>query len=137
MKVTFVLPSLHGGGAERAAVTLMAGLPAGGVLDVDADSDHGAAFDTFLEHYGSAVNRRTTVIVLGDGRNNGNDPRLDVFEEIARRARQTIWLTPEPRFSWGLGGCDLPSYAEFCDRVQVVRGLRGLEQVSTSMAEVS
>jgi uncharacterized protein with von Willebrand factor type A (vWA) domain len=122
---------------EEALSLVMAGLPAGGVLDVDADSDHGAAFDTFLEHYGSAVNRRTTVIVLGDGRNNGNDPRLDVFEEIARRARQTIWLTPEPRFSWGLGGCDLPSYAEFCDRVQVVRGLRGLEQVSTSMAEVS
>ena len=122
---------------EEALSLVMAGLPAGGVLDVDADSDHGAAFETFLEHYGSAVNRRTTVIVLGDGRNNGNDPRLDVFEEIARRARQTIWLTPEPRFSWGLGGCDLPSYAEFCDRVQVVRGLRGLEQVSTSMAEVS
>ena len=119
---------------EDALSLVMAGLPAGGVLDVDADSDHGSAFDQFLEQFGSAVTRRTTVIVLGDGRNNGRDPRLDVFEEIARRARQTIWLTPEPRYSWGLGGCDLPAYAEFCDRVQVVRGLQGLEQVTTSMA---
>ena len=29
---------------------------------------------------------------------------------------------------------DLLAYAEFCDRVQVVRGLQGLEQVTTSMA---
>ena len=55
------------------------------------------------------------------------------FEELARRARSTIWLTPEPRFSWGLGGCDLPAYAEFCERVQVVRNLRGLDRVATSL----
>ena len=110
---------------EDALSLVMAGLPAGGVLDVDADSDYGTAFEQFLEQYGSAVTRRTTVLVLGDGRGNGKDPRLPVFEEIARRARQTIWLTPEPRYSWGLGGCDLPAYAEFCDRVQVVRNLHG------------
>jgi uncharacterized protein with von Willebrand factor type A (vWA) domain len=118
---------------EDALSLVMSGLPAGGVLDVDADSDYGTVFDEFLERFGSAVTRRTTLLVLGDGRGNGNDPRLDAFEELARRARSTVWLTPEPRFSWGLGGCDLPAYAEHCDRVQVVRDLRGLEQVSTSM----
>mgnify|MGYP000035229874 CR=1 FL=1 len=82
---------------------------------------------------GAAVGA-ATVIVLGDGRGNGKDPRLSTFEEITRRARSTIWLTPEPRFSWTLGGCDLPLYAEYCDRVQVVRNLRGLERVSTAMA---
>ena len=80
----------------------------GDVLDVDANSDYGAAFGTFHEDFGSAVTRRTTVLVLGDGRGNGNDPNLAAFEEITRRARETIWLTPEPRYSWGLGGCDLP-----------------------------
>ena len=81
----------------------------GDVLDVDANSDYGAAFGTFHEDFGSAVNRRSTVIVLGDGRGNGNDPNLEAFAEITRRARETIWLTPEPRYSWGLGGCDLPA----------------------------
>lgn len=121
---------------EDALSLVMAGLPAGGVLDVDADSDFGSAFGSFLEQYGSAVTRRTTLVVLGDGRNNGKDPGLRAFEELSRRARQTIWLTPEPRFSWGLGGCDLPAYEEFCDRVQVVRNLRGLDSVSTSLTTV-
>ncbi len=118
---------------EDALALVMAGLPAGGVLDVDADSDFGAAAQEFLERHGSAVNRRTTVLVLGDGRNNGRDPGLRAFEEITRRARSTIWLTPEPRYSWGLGGCDLPLYAEHCDRVEVVRNLRGLDRVSTAV----
>ncbi len=121
---------------EEALSLVMSGLPAGGVLDVDADSDYGSGFETFLELYGSAVTRRTTVIVLGDGRNNGKDPGLRTFEEITRRARSTIWLTPEPRYSWGLGGCDLPAYAEYCDRVQVVRSLSGLERVTTSLGSV-
>jgi len=121
---------------EEALSLVMSGLPAGGVLDVDADSDYGSAFEDFLEQFGSAVTRRTTVIVLGDGRGNGNDPRLSVFEEITRRARETVWLTPEPRYSWGLGRCDLPAYAEYCSRVQVVRNLTGLDRVTMSMSEV-
>ena len=101
----------------------------GDILDVDANSDYGLAFGHFLEEYGSAVTRRTTVLVLGDGRGNGNDPNLSAFAEISRRARETIWLTPEPRYSWQLGACDLPHYAEYCARVRVVRNLTGLESV--------
>ncbi|WP_442939928.1 VWA domain-containing protein [Nocardioides sp. B-3] len=121
---------------EEALSLVMSGLPAGGVLDVDADSDYGSAFEDFLEQFGSAVTRRTTVIVLGDGRGNGNDPRLPVFEEITRRARETVWLTPEPRYSRGLGRCDLPAYADYCSRVRVVRNLTGLDRVTTSMSRV-
>jgi len=69
----------------------------GDVLDVDANSDYGTVFGEFIAEHASAVTRRTTVLVLGDGRNNGNDPNLGAFEEITRRARETIWLTPEPR----------------------------------------
>jgi len=120
---------------DEALGLVVAGLPAGGVLDVDADSDHGAAFGTFLEQFGSAVNRRTTVVILGDGRNNGKDPNLAALEEISRRARETVWLTPEPRYSWGLGSCDLPAYAGYCDRVQVVRDLAGLERATVARNE--
>lgn len=115
---------------EEALSLVLSGLPAGGVLDVDADSDYGGTFRGFLEQFGSAVTRRTTLVVLGDARGNGKDPGLDAFGELARRARETVWLTPEPRYSWGLGSCDLPLYAEHCDRVQVVRNLAGLDQAS-------
>jgi uncharacterized protein with von Willebrand factor type A (vWA) domain len=73
-------------------------------------------------------------VVLGDGRGNGNDPNLEAFAEITRCARETIWLTPEPRYSWGLGGCDLPDYAEYYTRVRVVRDLTGLETAAQEMA---
>jgi uncharacterized protein with von Willebrand factor type A (vWA) domain len=106
----------------------------GDLLDVDANSHYGLAFGQFLEEHGSAVTRRSTVLVLGDGRGNGNDPNMEAFIEITRRARETIWLTPEPRYSWRLGRCDLPAYAEYCDRVRVVRDLTGLESTTNDMA---
>ena len=65
---------------------------------------------------------------------NPGDPGVEAFAEITRRARETIWLTPEPRYSWGLGGCDLPVYAEYCSRVRVVRDLTGLESAAEEMA---
>jgi len=119
---------------EQALSMVVAGLPAGGVLDVDADSDYGTAFSSFLEEYGGGINRRTTVLVLGDGRGNGRDPQLTAFEEITRRARETVWITPEPRYSWPLGSCDLPAYAAYCDRVHVVRDLTGLDRITSQLS---
>jgi len=115
---------------EQALGLLFDGLPAGGLLDVDASSDYGTTFTQLLAEHSAALDRRTTLIVLGDGRGNGNEAQLGTFEEITRRVRETIWLTPESRYSWGLGACDLPRYAEFCDRVQVVGDLTGLQHAA-------
>ena len=106
----------------------------GDLIDVAADSDYGAVFGDFLAEHSSSVTRRTTLLVLGDGRNNTRDANVAAFEEITRRARETVWLTPEPRYSWGLGSCDLPRYAEFCDRVRVVADLAGLEHAAHEFA---
>ena len=119
---------------ERALGLVFDGLPAGGLLDVDGTSDYGRTFRTLLSEHSGALNRRTTLLVLGDGRGNGNDPEFATFEEITRRVRRTIWLTPEPRYSWRLGACDLPGYAEMCDRVQVVSDLSGLERMAHRLA---
>jgi uncharacterized protein len=119
---------------ERALGLVFDGLPAGGLLDVDANSDYGATFTRLVSEYAAALDRRTTLIVLGDGRGNGTDPQLDTFGDITRRVRETIWLTPEPRYSWGLGASDLPRYAPFCDRVQVVADLTGLRRAAQLMA---
>lgn len=119
---------------ERHPLEHALGLVFGGdVLDTDASSDYGTVLEQFLEEFGSAIDRRTSVVVLGDGRSNGNDPALEAFAEITRRARQTVWLTPEPSYSWGLGSCALPEYAPLCDRVQVVRDLGGLERTSHAL----
>ncbi|WP_188191312.1 VWA domain-containing protein [Nonomuraea sp. SYSU D8015] len=107
----------------------------GGLLDVDADSDYGRTFELMLAEHRSALTRKTTLLMLGDGRGNGHDPKLEAFEELTRRARQTIWLTPEPRYSWRLGSCDLPAYAEHCDQIHVVPDLARLEGVAHQVAQ--
>ncbi|MGN9836945.1 VWA domain-containing protein [Nonomuraea sp. H19] len=108
---------------------------AGGLLNVEADSDYGRTFELMLAEHRSALTRKTTLLMLGDGRGNGHDPKLDAFEELTRRARQTIWLTPEPRYSWPLGSCDLPGYAQHCDQIHVVPDLARLEDVAHLLAQ--
>lgn len=118
--------------AEDALGQVMSALPGGLGLDLDADSDYGRVFECFLDEHATALSRRSTLVVLGDGRGNGHDPNVAAFEEMARRVRETVWLTPEPSYSWRLGRCDLPLYAEHCSRVQVVRDLRGLDRLASA-----
>ena len=58
----------------------------------------------------AAVNKRTTVIVLGDARNNYNLPHEWVLKDIQQRAKQVIWLNPENRMTWGFGDSEMDRY---------------------------
>jgi uncharacterized protein with von Willebrand factor type A (vWA) domain len=89
-------------------------------------TDLGRGLDNFCAEHLDAVDRRTTVVFLGDGRNNYNDPRLDLFEQIKRRARRVVWFNPEPRHQWGTGDSDMPHYAPLCDSVHQVSNLSEL-----------
>lgn len=64
--------------------------------------------------------------MLGDGRNNGRPPNEAALEEIGRHARRLLWMTPEPRWGWSLGSCDMPRYEPLCDAVEVVRTVEDL-----------
>ena len=57
---------------------------------------------------------RATVIVLGDARTNGRDPRADIFAQIAARAGRTFWLNPEPRLYWNYGDSVIAAYEQYC-----------------------
>lgn len=116
-------------GPEEALALVLGGK----VLDVDVNSNYGRALEIFHQNHLGTINRRTTVLILGDGRGNGNPPNAWVLEEIRRRSRQLIWLTPEPRGTWYIGGSDMPLYAELCHRVEVVRDLEQLERVTEEM----
>lgn len=105
----------------------------GELLDIDANSNYGLALEHFYEKYMTAINRRTTVLVLGDGRGNGHPANAWVLDEMARRARQLIWFTPEQRGYWPMGGSDMPTYAELCDRVEYVRSLDQFDEVVDDM----
>jgi uncharacterized protein with von Willebrand factor type A (vWA) domain len=109
----------------------------GGVIDTDENSNYGRALEIFYERHVQAVNGRTTVIILGDGRGNRRQPNSWILEELRRRCKQLIWLTPEARHSWVLGGSDMPTYAPICHRVEVVRNLDQLGRVAESLVRQS
>ncbi len=94
-----------------------------------AHSDFGSVFRQFLDEYSDALNSRTTVIVLGDGRSNYFAPQLDALAEIRRRSRQVIWLNPESQYSWGIGDSIIDLYARECDMLTECRNLEQLRQV--------
>ena len=67
------------------------------------------------------------------GQDNGNPANAWALEEVARRARQLIWFTPEQRACWAMGSGDMPTYAQLCDRVEVARSLDQLDDVVDDM----
>ena len=105
----------------------------GELIDCDADSNYGRALEIFCQRHLSVVTGQTTVIVLGDGRGNRNPPNVRALEEIRRRCRQLVWLSPEPRGSWGLGSSDMPLYTPVCHRTEVVRNLQQLGRVADDL----
>ena len=105
----------------------------GSLLDADVNSDFGLAAERFRNEYLPTINHRTTVVILGDGRNNGKDPNVAALEEITEHARQTVWITPEPKWGWSLGSCDMPLYEPLCDRVEVVRTAEQLAGVAEEL----
>jgi len=86
-----------------------------GVADVSGYTDYGRVWREFLTLVEDDLHPRATVIVLGDARTNGRDPRADVFARVAERAGRTFWLNPEPRLYWNYGDSVIAAYEEFCD----------------------
>jgi uncharacterized protein with von Willebrand factor type A (vWA) domain len=101
----------------------------GDIINVYAHSDFGRSFRSFVGDYLSAVNKRTTVIVLGDARNNYNLPHDWCLRDIRQRAKRVIWLNPESRNTWGFGDSEMERYAIHCDLVEECRNLNQLYRV--------
>jgi len=89
-------------------------------------TDLGNSLDCFFKRWSDSINRTTSVIILGDGRNNYNSPRIDLMKQIKGRAKRLLWFNPEFRQQWGTGDSDMLDYAPICDRVYQVRNLAQL-----------
>jgi len=100
-------------------------------------SNYGSALDDFERGWMRYVDNKTTVIILGDARGNGNDPRTDILSRLGQRARRVIWLNPEFRSAWGTGDSDIYRYAPYCSLLRVCNTLTHLERVITDLLEAS
>ncbi|HMK11514.1 MAG TPA: VWA domain-containing protein, partial [Acidimicrobiales bacterium] len=104
------------------------------VVWVDGHSDYGHALEVFWEKWGREVGPKTTVILLGDARNNYHAAQSWVLKEMRHRARHVYWLNPEPRSYWDTGDSIIGEYGIHTDGVFECRNLRQLERFVENLA---
>ncbi|HEY5154431.1 MAG TPA: VWA domain-containing protein [Acidimicrobiales bacterium] len=98
------------------------------VVWVDGHSDYGHAFEVFWQRYGREVTSKTTVMILGDARNNYHASQSWIIKEMQKKARHVFWLNPEPRSYWDTGDSIVGEYGIHCDGTFECRNLRQLEK---------
>ena len=119
----YISPDFVGRQANEAIHQVLIRMPPG-----HYSTDLGYSLTNFNRDYLDTIDSRTTVIMVGDGRNNYNNPQLDIFKNIARRSRRTIWINPEPPMLWSSGDSDMLKYAPLCDNVVVASTLGELTE---------
>ena len=92
-------------------------------------TDYGQAFEDFKRSCLDDVDNRTTIIILGDARNNYGDPRTEILKEMRDRAKRIIWLNPESRNAWTVGDAEMRRYSAYCHQVEECNSLAHLERV--------
>jgi hypothetical protein len=101
----------------------------GAVINVFANSNYGRVLLQFRERHMSKITPRTTVVIIGDGRNNYHPSNHAVLADIRRRAKQVIWMNPEAPAAWGFGDSAMREYEPHCDKLVVAHNLDSLRKV--------
>jgi hypothetical protein len=104
-------------------------LEGGDVINVYTRSNFGYAFHEFWKNHLASIDKKTTVIVIGDARNNYNDPRAWCLADIKNKAKNVLWLNPESPGAWGFGDSVMDKYLPHTDIAEEVRNLRQLSKV--------
>lgn len=120
-RLEYVSPDFQTKEAREAVSDVLLRMPSGYY-----NTDLGGSLAEFNHNYMDTVDGRTIFIVVGDGRNNYNDPRLDLFRNISQRSRTTLWINPEPPLLWGQQDSDMLKYAPYCNTVLQVTTLAEL-----------
>jgi len=97
------------------------------VIAFDGHSDYGRAFLSFHERFADQITRRSTILILGDARNNYHQAHAEIIADLKYRAKAVYWLNPEPTSYWNSGDSIVNQYAPYCERVIECRTLRQLE----------
>jgi uncharacterized protein with von Willebrand factor type A (vWA) domain len=106
------------------------------VVWFDGHSDYGHTFEVFAERYPDALTPKTSLLVLGDGRNNYRSPALATLKRVVGQARHAYWLNPEPRSYWGSADSAAPDYALVVDEMVECRNVEQLSEFITRLLPV-
>ncbi len=97
------------------------------VIAFDGHSDYGRALLSFHDRFAKDITKRSTVLILGDARNNYHQAHAEIIADLHYRAKSVYWLNPEPTAYWNSGDSIINQYAPYCQRVIECRTLRQLE----------
>ncbi|MFM7263850.1 MAG: vWA domain-containing protein [Acidimicrobiales bacterium] len=104
------------------------------VIWVDGHSDYGHAFEVFWDKWGNEIGPKSTVMLLGDARNNYHASQAWIIKEMRQKARHVYWLNPEPKSYWNTGDSIVGEYGTHTDGVYECRNLRQLEAFVEKLA---
>jgi uncharacterized protein with von Willebrand factor type A (vWA) domain len=95
-------------------------------IEYNAATDYGLTFRQFKMHYMDILNKKTTLIIIGDGRTNYGNPEDQILEEMHEKSRRVIWLNPETPYFWYSGDSEMRTYQVRCDEVRPCQNLNQL-----------
>ena len=107
------------------------------LLNGGGSTDYGQAFVDLEGLLENNIDRKTTVIILGDARSNYGDPRCDVLKTIQEKSKRIIFLNPEPKSVWGTGDSEMMRFVPYCSKSKVCSSLFDLERVVDDMLRSS
>ena len=102
-------------------------------IEYNAATDYGLTFRQFKNHYMDILNKKTTLIIIGDGRTNYSNPEEKILDEMRERSRRVIWLNPETPNFWYTGDSEMRTYMEYCDEVRPCQNLNQLLEFIESL----
>ncbi len=102
-------------------------------LNYDASTDYGETLRNFKKDYMDILTKKTTLIIVGDGRSNYMNPEDAILGQMRERCRRVIWLNPEQESLWGTGDSEIMSYMHHCHEV---RQCRNVNQLFTFIEEL-
>ena len=106
--VALTRPSKHADGGDVARLATW-------TTSAVSTQEYGRALLTFHDRYAKDVTRRSTILILGDARNNYHQAHAEVVADLKYRAKSVYWLNPEQRTQWGTGDSAAPDYAELVE----------------------
>ena len=97
-------------------------------IEYGAATDYGLTFREFQTQYMDVLNKKTTLIIIGDGRSNYANPEAGILDEMREKCRRLIWLNPETEMFWYSGDSEMRIYEGLCDEVRPCANLNQLTE---------
>ena len=100
-------------------------------------TDYAHSFSDFISLCLDDIDKKTTVVILGDARNNFGLDKAYLLKSVYERAKQVYWLNPEGKYRWNTGDSVMNNYSAYCTKVFECGTLKQLERVISTLLKTA